>query len=154
MYERVSKKVISGLLSTAMVAVCAISLTSCNTDDTPKTTNSSFNYETDMQYMYYAGTYAPMTKSDTGYYYVGGHNMIIYVDNKSQKATPLCSKHNCLYSDPDACDAYFELSSDVFAGSAIGVPIQYYEGNLYMLTKELSNDGMECYSYLTKTDKS
>ena len=66
------KRIISGVLSTAMLAVCATNFTSCKVNNT-QTTNSSFNYETDMQYIYYGtgGRYEPMTKSDTGYYYVG-----------------------------------------------------------------------------------
>ena len=148
-----TKKIISGLLSTALLAVCATSLTACKIDETPKTTNSSFNYETDMQYMYYAsGRFAPITKSDTGYYYVGGQNMIIYVDKESQKATPLCSKPNCLHTGSDSCDAYFELATTMFTGSAMGVPIQYYKGNLYMLTREWTADGA-VVTHLIKTDK-
>lgn len=149
------KKIISGLLSTAMLTVCATSFTSCKSDDTPKTTNSSFNYETDMQYMYYGGgTYAPMTKSDTGYYYVGEHDMIIYIDKESQKATPLCSKPNCLHTDDKACDAYFDLGATVDTSfGTSSVPIQYYKGNLYMVIREEDNDGI-IYSYLIRTDKS
>ncbi len=149
-----AKKIISGVLSTAMLAVCATSLTSCKTDDTPKTTNTSFNYETDMQYMYRGGgTFAPMTKSDTGYYYVGGHDMIIYVDKESQKATPLCSKPNCLHTDDKDCDAYFDLSIDISDFGTFSVPIQYYKGNLYMLISEEDREGIIC-SYLIRIDKS
>ena len=155
--KRLAKKVISGVLSTAMMALCATSLTACKIDETPKTTNSSFNYETDMQYIYYGtgGRYEPMTKSDTGYYYVGEHDMIIYIDKESQKATPLCSKPNCLHSDPEACDAYFDLATDVdVTFFTMSVPIQYYKGNLYMVTKQWSDDGLSSEYYLTKTNKS
>lgn len=152
--KELTKKIISGVLSTAMLAVCATSFTSCNTDETQKTTNTSFNYETDMQYMYYAGTYAPITKSDTGYYYVGGHDMVIYVDKESQKATPLCSKPNCLHTSDKDCDAYFfQLATTVdLSLGTYSVPIQYYKGNLYMVTIEWTSDGIpNCY--LIKTDK-
>ena len=149
------KRIISGLLSTAMLALCATSLTACKTDDTPQTTNTSFNYETDMQYMYYAGgVFAPITKSDTGYYYVGGHDMVIYVDKESQKATPLCSKPNCLHTSDEDCDAYFfQLATRVdLSLGTFSVPIQYYKGNLYMVIMDWTADGVS-YCYLLKTDK-
>ena len=114
------------------------------------------NWSTDMQIMYHqGGAYVPMTKSDTGYYYIGDDGIVIYVDKESKKATPLCSKPNCLHDDKGTCDAYFDISEyfviDPMFG-CFGTAIQYYDGHLYMICGEYDQSYIEYKTYLLKMD--
>lgn len=146
--NKICKRVLSSALALCMCAGTVLLGSGCSTDQQP-TVNSTFNYETDMQYIYCsAGTCAALTKTDTGYYYVGDHDILIYIDKESKKATPLCSKPNCLHEDPDICDAYLNL-----AGTTSGLKIQYYKGSLYFIEQEISKDLTSSKIYLTKMDK-
>lgn len=83
--NKICKRVLCSALALCMCAGTALLGSGCSTDQQP-TVNSTFNYETDMQYIYCsAGTCAALTKTDTGYYYVGDHDILIYISTRSQK---------------------------------------------------------------------
>lgn len=116
------------------------------------------NYSTDMQIMYLVGggnMSVPMTKSDTGYYYIGEDKILIYIDKESKKATPLCSKPNCLHNDIDVCEAYINISDNIAIETlfgSIGNAIQYYQGDLYMVCGEYDESNINYNTYLMKMD--
>lgn len=117
---------------------------------------SAINYSTDMQITYHnIGTNVPMTKSDNGYYYVGGDGIVIFVDKESKKATPLCTKPNCMHDDYETCDAYFNFSLSNLIDSAVGASstaIQYNEGSLYMMCGEYDESYVKYNQYLLKVN--
>lgn len=120
------------------------------------------DYSTDMQIMYLCGggsISVPMTKSDTGYYYIGrglnGTRIVIYIDRESRKATPLCSKPNCMHDDVEICDAYVKSSETVSIDTIFGATgnlIQYYKGSLYLLCGEYDESFINYNSYIMKMD--
>lgn len=114
-------------------------LSACETD-TARLYNSDYNYITDMQYCYNNISNERMncTVSQTGYYYLGSHNMIIYIDKATLKSTPLCSKANCLHNDKDTCDAYGYNK------------IQYNNGYLYTEASEYSSKKLSDIQYIYK----
>lgn len=109
------------------------------------------NYATDMQLMYHIGGNAPMTKSDKGYYYIGEDGIVIFIDKETKKATPLCSKPNCTHDDPEACDAYLNLTQkpDTLVG-AHDSAIQYNDGYLYALCGEYDKSYINYNTYLMR----
>ncbi len=125
-------------------------------DEHTSKTKSDFNYATDMQYIYYGGIFnAPITKSDTGYYYVGSDSIIIYVDKENLTATPLCFEPNCLHDNPTECNAYFNIAELLDADYAVGgttTVIQYYDGKLYMVCGEYDKSHIEYNTYLMRCD--
>ena len=141
-----------------LIMISGIFITGCTNDENNVTDNSEsvINYSTDMQITYHTtGANVPMTKSDKGYYYVGGDGIVIFVDKESKKATPLCTKPNCLHDDPESCDAYFNFSLNNTADSAVGVThtvIQYNEGSLYMVCGEYDESYTKYRQYLLKTN--
>ena len=155
--NKICKRVLCSALALCMCAGTALLGSGCSTDQQP-TVNSTFNYETDMQYIYRSsGIYEPITKSDTGYYYVcgdnGGQGIVIYIDKSTKKATPLCSKPNCLHEDPDVCNAYFNFSSSPgLEMCAQSVVLQYYKDSLYTVCYDVSTED-DCKAYLMKIDK-
>lgn len=118
------------------------------------------DYSKDMQIMYLCGggsISVPMTKSDTGYYYLGrgldGYRIVIYIDKESRKATPLCSKPNCMHDDIEICDAYVKSSETVSIDTMFGATgnlIQYYKGSLYLLCGEYDESFINYNSYIMK----
>lgn len=119
--------------------------------------NSQFNPETDMQYFYHKeASNAPITKSESGYYYVGDDGIIIYVDKESMSATPLCFEPNCLHDDPEKCKAYFNISKLTnanYAAGSVSTVIQYYKDKLYMVCEEYDQSDIELKTYLMRCDK-
>lgn len=109
------------------------------------------NYATDMQLMYHIGGNAPMTKSDKDYYYIGEDGIVIFIDKETKKATPLCSKPNCTHDDPEACDAYLNLTQkpDTLVG-AHDSAIQYNDGYLYALCGEYDKSYINYNTYLMR----
>lgn len=102
---------------------------------------------------------APITKSDKGYYYVTNtddeQKFIYYIDKKTQKVTPLCSKPNCLHNDSNTCDAYINIDNGLVDDSSGGFEqnaIQYYNGNLYTICGEYDKSYIEYNTYLMKMD--
>ena len=141
------------------------SLTGCENvsiNEVDKESTLEINYTTDMQTMYFCSggnVSVPMTKSDTGYYYIGGkageRRVILYIDKKTQKATPLCSKTNCLHDEPDFCDAYINITENIMIDTIFGATgnlIQYYEGSLYLLCGEYDKSYINYSTYLMKMD--
>ena len=124
--------------------------------------NSDFDYKNDMQVMYLTSggqLSAPMTKSDTGYYYVAEApqfaRMVFYIDKEIRKATPLCSKPNCLHDDLTKCDAYINISQNVKISTSFGASgniIQYYGGYLYYLGGEYDQSGINYNTFLMRMD--
>lgn len=116
------------------------------------------DYSSDMQIMYLCSggsMSVPMTKSDTGYYYIGEDKILIYIDKESKKATPLCSKPNCMHDDVEVCDAYIQFSENVMIDTIFGAAgnlIQYYDGNLYILCGEYDKSDINYNSYIMKMD--
>lgn len=145
------RKTVKVIVSSCLVISLSI-LSGCSQES--KNNISDFNYKTDMQIFYNRnGVHIPMTKSDTGYYYVGDDNIVIYVDKDSMEATPLCFKPNCLHDDPSDCDAYFNISDYIPANTYLGTNIQYYEDNLYMVCGEYDESNIEYNTYLMRCDK-
>ena len=66
------------------------------------------------------------------------NNLLYYIDRESQEATPLCNKPNCTHNSVD-CNAYFNLF--VNASSDTNNIVQYYDGNLYVVTKDEDDMG-------------
>lgn len=150
-----------------LVVMCVISLLLTGCENTKYKTNNNqnsleLNYSTDMQIMYLCSggnIGVPMTKSDTGYYYIGkgisDTRMIIYIDKESKKATPLCSKPNCIHDDIEECDAYVSSSSNLAVDTIFGATgnlIQYYEGSLYLLCAEYDKSFINYNTYILKMD--
>lgn len=142
----------------ALIMLSGICITGCAKDvnDAADDSESAINYSTDMQITYHTtGSNVPMTKSDKGYYYVGGDGIVIFVDKESKKATPLCTKPNCLHDDPETCDAYFDFSISNLIDPAVGsvtTAIQYNEGSLYMVCGEYDESYIKYNRYLLKAD--
>ncbi len=135
-----------------LLSIYIILLPSCSTNNLDNYSN--FDYNTDMQIFYHRnGTNVPMTKSDTGYYYVGDDNIVIYVDKESKKATPLCYKPNCLHDDKDTCDAYFNLSEYIPVDMHLGTVIQYHNNYLYMVCGEYDESNIQYHTYLMRCNK-
>ena len=89
----------------ALSSIFVFTLFGCTNDKSkPISQNALIDYSNDMQITYLCsggGSSIPATKSDTGYYYIGDDRIIIYIDSKTQKATPLCAKPDCMHNDPD-----------------------------------------------------
>lgn len=141
-----------------LIMLSGICITGCTKDENNLTdeSESAINYSTDMQITYCTtGANVPMTKSDKGYYYVGGDGIVIFVDKESKKATPLCTKPNCLHNDYKTCDAYFDFSLANPIDSAVGAystVLQYNEGSLYMVCGEYDEDYTKYNQYLLKVN--
>lgn len=141
-----------------LIMLSGVCITGCTNDENNVIDNfkSVINYSTDMQVTYHTiGANVPMTKSDKGYYYVGGDGIVIFVDKESKKATPLCTKPNCLHNDYEICDAYFDFSQINPIDSAVGAlytAIQYNEGSLYMMCGEYDESYTKYHQYLMKTN--
>lgn len=79
----------------SVVKYICFTLFGCTNDKSkPISQNALIDYSNDMQITYLCsggGSSIPATKSDTGYYYIGDDRIIIYIDSKTQKATPLCA---------------------------------------------------------------
>lgn len=152
------KKSVCILISLLVLIACF--LTSCNNGGEEFPNTYKVNYCTDMQIMYLCGggsISVPMTKSDTGYYYLGrgieGTRIVIYIDKESKKATPLCSKPNCMHDDIELCDAYVKSSETVSIDTMFGATgnlIQYYKGSLYLLCGEYDESFINYNSYIMK----
>lgn len=148
------KKSVCIALSLLVVLVCFLS--GCDKGSG----EFSMDYSTDMQLMYLCSggsVGVPMTKSDTGYYYIGkgvrDKRIVIYIDKESKKATPLCSKPNCMHDDIDECDAYVNSSETVAVDTIFGATgnlIQYYDGSLYLLCGEYDESYINYNTYIMK----
>lgn len=141
---------------TVLSVLCLLLTMGCSNEQIEYNNTDYIDYSFDMQIMYHqGGAYTPMTKSDTGYYYVGDDGIVIYIDKESKKATPLCSKPNCLHDDKDNCDAYFDISEyfviDPLFG-CFGTAIQCYDEHLYMVCGEYDQSNIEYKTYLLKMD--
>ena len=139
-------------------SVLSFTLSGCTNDENKSVFQDTLiDYSKDMQIVYHgSGTVTPMTKSDKGYYYVGEDRIIIYIDGNTHKAIPLCAKPDCMHDDPDACDAYVNLSENISMDSlwgSLGTAIQYYDGYLYMVCGEYDKSMIEYNTYLMKMDK-
>lgn len=144
----------------AFSSIFVFTLFGCTNDKSkPISQNALIDYSNDMQITYLCsggGSSIPATKSDTGYYYIGDDRIIIYIDSKTQKATPLCAKPDCMHNDPDTCDAYVNSSENISQDSlwgSLGTAIQYYQGYLYMVCGEYDKSMIEYNTYLMKMDK-
>ena len=144
----------------ALSSIFVFTLFGCTNDKSkPISQNALIDYSNDMQITYLCsggGSSIPATKSDTGYYYIGDDRIIIYIDSKTQKATPLCAKPDCMHNDPDTCDAYVNSSENISQDSlwgSLGTAIQYYQGYLYMVCGEYDKSMIEYNTYLMKMDK-
>lgn len=144
----------------SVVKYICFTLFGCTNDKSkPISQNALIDYSNDMQITYLCsggGSSIPATKSDTGYYYIGDDRIIIYIDSKTQKATPLCAKPDCMHNDPDTCDAYVNSSENISQDSlwgSLGTAIQYYQGYLYMVCGEYDKSMIEYNTYLMKMDK-
>lgn len=153
------------LLSIFLIISISLSiiLTGCisNNENETSNVNISIDYSKDMQFFYHcAGSgYAPVTKSDRGYYYISKgkdeKKFIIYVDRKTQRATPLCSKPDCMHNNVNTCDAFVNISEEIIIDSmlgSLGNVIQYYDGSLYMICGEYDKSMIEYNTYLMKMD--
>ena len=148
------KKSVCVLFSILVVLACLLSGCNKGSDE------FSMDYSTDMQIMYLCGggsISVPMTKSDTGYYYLGrgieGTRIVIYIDKESKKATPLCSKPNCMHDDIEICDAYVKSSETVSIDTMFGATgnlIQCYKGSLYLLCGEYDESFINYNPYIMK----
>lgn len=142
-----------------MLSIAVLSmLCGCGNNENKSVAQTALvDYSKDMQIMYYTGGVAvPMTKSDKGYYYVGEDRIIIFVDGKTQKATPLCSKPDCMHTNPETCDAYVNISEDISINTlfgSLGTVIQYYDGSLYMLCGEYDKSMIKYQTYLMKMNE-
>lgn len=147
------RRILSGLLSLSLILIPIF--TGCSYGDKKEISEISFiDYNCDMQIVYQgSGATVPMTKSDTGYYYVGEDRIIIYVDGKTKKATPLCSKPNCMHDDPNSCNAYLNISENIAINTllgSVGTAIQYYDGSIYAVCGEYDNSMIEYKTYLMR----
>lgn len=132
------KKVISLFLICCMLVLL---LSGCN-NSTGKS-NSDYDFLTDMQYGYCYMSNGRMncTESEKGYYYLGDHNILLFVDKQSMEGTPLCNKVNCLHNDPDECEAY-----------GYGIT-QYNNGYLYTMISEYDNEKMTDIQYIMRVSE-
>ena len=112
-----------------LILICLVTLSGCTSSDT--TSAAEYSYVTDMQYYYCdAGNgRLPYTESPDGYYVSAAHGLLIFIDNQTQRATPLCNQADCLHDDPDACKAYGYGN------------VQYYDGALYDTVIEYDSSG-------------
>lgn len=145
----------------ALLAVIPCLFTGCEVEQKKIATHQGsleVDYSSDMQIMYLCSggsMSVPMTKSDTGYYYIGEDKILIYIDKESKKATPLCSKPNCLHEDIEICEAYINISDNISIETlygATGNAIQYYQGSLYILCGEYDESFINYNSYIMKMD--
>ena len=67
--------------------------------------------------------------------------MLYYYDINSEKATPLCSKVNCMHNTVE-CEAYF----DTVEGNSDGGGFVYYNKRIYMVSYD-NKQGMKVVSY-------
>lgn len=133
----------------------SIVLCSCNIKEHSNVDNSTYNFETDMQYYYRYQSYVnPITASSNGYYIVGEHNIVLYVDKKTMDVAPLCNKANCKHDDPDTCNAYIinELMSYSPETSSTKNLIQYYKGNIYVVDFQYNSSTDNYEAFLCKYD--
>lgn len=145
-----------------MLITVSVILNGCSgSEKETKNIKSNIDYSKDMQIYYHCSGsgYAPITKSDSGYYYVSEgkdeRKFVVYVDGKTQKAIPLCSKPNCMHNDVDICDAFINISEEIIVDSVVGTvgnAIQYYDGSLYMICGEYDKSMIEYNTYLMKMD--
>lgn len=113
---------------------------SCGNENVTTDSSNTYNFETDMQYYYRDfSSVLPTTVTPDGYYSVGFKGIVIYIDKKTMKGTPLCNKPNCKHDDPDTCNAYIVDYSNVglsVGDSSTETIIQYYKGKLYVMGSE------------------
>jgi hypothetical protein len=107
----------------------------------------------DAQYGIINGYNGSIAEVNEGYYFLSGPgcSFLYYFDKEKKQAVPVCNKPNCLHADePDSfkianCSAYLGLMvSD----------LNYFEGALYYMTQEHSQNGFNYSINKTSLDGS
>lgn len=106
---------------------------------------SDYKIGEDCQYPYMKEGGAQIAKTENGYYCLN-NNFIYYIDGKTMKANPICSRSDCLHAKEKSeerrkkCDAYTTSNQ-----------IQYYDGNLYIEEEQLLEEvkGVETFYRLS-----
>ena len=102
---------------------------------------SSYKIGEDYQYPYFSQSGVQIAKTEDGYYCLN-NSFIYYIDGKTMKANPICSKAECMHETETEeerrikCNAYTTSNQ-----------IQYYKGNLYVQETELleNNKNIEVF---------
>ncbi|MBQ9886041.1 MAG: hypothetical protein IJM37_04165 [Lachnospiraceae bacterium] len=123
-----------------LLLLCVIvTFSACNKAD-GKRSSEDFSYA-NIQLGYDAQPYfdemvGGIARVEKGYYYLGNDvenncTYLMYFDEDTQKAVPVCNKAECSHKATSDCDAVFSL--DLIEG--IGTPggLWYYEGDLYTI---------------------
>lgn len=97
-----------------------------------KTSDSGFNIDTDDQN--FSIMKEAVYSNDGFYVFNQSKNVIEFVDKKTNKAVPLCSKPNCSHSDSN-CDAFFETINGIYV----------YEGHIYVMAYDRSSNNVCLY---------
>lgn len=106
---------------------------------------SGYKIGEDYQYPYFSEGGAQIAKTENGYYCLN-NSFIYYIDGKTKKANPICSRSDCLHANEKdeerrkRCDAYTTSNQ-----------IQYYAGDLYIEEETMQQElkGVETFYRLS-----
>lgn len=110
------------------------------------TSNTYIPYQDD-QYTYKTqGNFSEMAESEDGYYFFCGF-YLYYVDKAAMKPVILCNKPNCLHYD-ETDPAKITSCNAFFPGLGSGNSVSYFDGNVYVLKKDLTDKTNTAYELI------
>ena len=152
------KKQISIALAAAMLA-CSL-FCGCRSDETDHKNDinhDNIKYENtyidgqDYQFQFYNNpAFSKINQAENGYYFIS-NNYFYYIDGKTMKTTPLCSKPNCLHDKED--DADEKQNCNAYADTSIPDAYQQlvcYGNNIYYIRKYTDEDDEQTYSEIVR----
>ena len=120
-----------------LAVILLVTLASCGKEET--ITGMEYVEGQDQQYFYSdMGSNTLLTETEDGYYYFVGF-YLCYTDKENMQSSVLCGRPDCLHqneTNPERvldCNAYF-------SGAQF---LQYYDGNLYVVSRKITSDDME-----------
>lgn len=129
----------------ALLFVCVLLLTSCQTDYSalPET----YQAYVDSAYSFSSNsTLAPfVTPAENGYYTMIGR-YIYYVDKETLQAVPLCNKPECAHSQETSDERIFSCNAFVFTERSPF--LQYYDGKLYTIGQCSDENGRSFHALI------
>ena len=125
------------ILSLVLTFILTVTLASCGKEEA--ITGMEYVEGQDQQYFYSdLGSNTLFTETEDGYYYFVGF-YLCYTDKETMQSAVLCGRPDCLHqneTNPERtldCNAYF-------SGAQF---LQYYDGNLYVVSRQVTSLDLE-----------
>ena len=125
------------ILSLVLTFILTVTLASCGQEEA--ITGMEYVEGQDQQYFYSdLGSNTLFTETEDGYYYFVGF-YLCYTDKETMQSAVLCGRPDCLHqneTNPERtldCNAYF-------SGAQF---LQYYDGNLYVVSRQVTSLDLE-----------